>query len=65
MKASDIDALYYDAPYYLEPGRAWRKAYALLRDTMVSTGYVGVGRMVLRTRQHVCVVRPYGDALVA
>ena len=65
VKASDIDALYYDAPYYLEPGRAGRKAYALLRDTMVSTGYVGVGRMVLRTRQHVCVVRPYGDALVA
>jgi DNA end-binding protein Ku len=65
VKASDIDPIYYDAPYFLEPARAGRKAYALLRDTMVSTGYVGVGRMVIRTRQHVCVVRPYGDLLLA
>lgn len=65
VKASDIDPLYFDTPYYLEPARAGRKAYALLRDTMVSTGYVGVGRLVLRTRQHMCVVRPHGDLLVA
>lgn len=65
VKAEEIDPLYYDTPYYLEPARAGRKAYALLRDTMVSSGYVGVGRMVIRTRQHVCVVRPYGDLLVA
>jgi DNA end-binding protein Ku len=65
VKADEIDPLYYDTPYYLEPARAGRKAYALLRDTMVSAGYVGVGRMVIRTRQHVCVVRPYGDMLVA
>jgi DNA end-binding protein Ku len=64
VKAEEIDPLYYDTPYYLEPLRAGRKAYALLRDTMVSTGYVGVGRMVIRTRQHVCIVRPYGDLLV-
>lgn len=65
VKASDIDPLYYDTPYYLEPSRAGRKAYALLRDTMASTGYVGVGRLVVRTRQHVAVVRPYGDLIVA
>jgi DNA end-binding protein Ku len=65
VKAEEIDPLYYDTPYYLEPARAGRKAYALLRDTMITTGYVGVGRMVIRTRQHVCVVRPYGDLLVA
>ena len=64
-KASDIDPVFYDRPYYLEPARAGRRAYALLRDTMTSTGYVGIGRLVLRTRQHVCVVRPYGDLLVA
>lgn len=63
-KASDIDPVFYDRPYYLEPARAGRRAYALLRDTMTSTGYVGVGRLVIRTRQHVCVVRPYGDLLV-
>lgn len=65
VDATEIDPLYYDTPYYLEPMKPGRKAYALLRETMRRTGLVGIARTVIRSRQHVAAVRPVGDLLVA
>lgn len=65
VAATAIDPTYYDTPYYTEPGKAGRKAYALLRETLKETGTVGVAKMVIRSKQHLCVVIPDGDALVA
>lgn len=62
--ASEIDTLYYDTPYYLEPEKPGRKAYALLRETLAREGKVGVAKVVIRTRQHVAIVRPDGDVLI-
>lgn len=62
--AAEIDPVYYDAPYYLEPEKPGRKAYALLRETLAHEGKVGVAKVVVRTRQHVALVRPDGDVLV-
>ena len=38
--------------------------YGLLRDALRKTGKVGVARMVLRTREHLAVLKPDGKALV-
>lgn len=65
VKSSEISLLYYDKPYYLAPAtKAARKAYALLRETLRSSGYVGVATVVIRTRQHLAALLPVGDALV-
>ena len=34
VNASEIDAVYYETPYYLEPEKTGNKAYALLRDAL-------------------------------
>jgi DNA end-binding protein Ku len=64
VDAGEIDPVYWERPYYLEPRKRASKAYALLRDTLKRTGKVGIARVVLRTRQHVAAVIVRGDALV-
>jgi len=65
VPANEVEDLYFDEPYYLEPnGHAGVKAYALLRDALKDTGRIGVGTVVLRQREHVAAIEPAGDALV-
>ena len=60
----DIDPLYFDSSYYLVPDAPGVKPYRLLLDAMTESGRVGIGSVVLRTKQYLCAVRPLGDALV-
>jgi DNA end-binding protein Ku len=60
----EIDPLYFDTSYYLVPDAPGVKPYRLLLDAMTESGRVGVGSVVLRTKQYLCAVRPLGDALV-
>jgi DNA end-binding protein Ku len=60
---ADIDPIYYDHSYYLAPAAGGAKAYRLLVDAMRESGKVGIGRVVLRSKQQLCALRPTGDAL--
>lgn len=64
VDAKDISFLYIDTPYYLTPDRRGEKVYALLRETLIKTGKVGIANVVLRNKQHLAVVMPLGKALV-
>src|ERR1700752_3906445 len=60
---SEIDPIYYDSSYYLAPTAGGAKAYRLLLDAMRESGKVGIGRVVLRTKQQLAALRPTGDVL--
>jgi DNA end-binding protein Ku len=60
---TEIDPIYYDHSYYLAPTAGGAKAYRLLLDAMRESGKVGIGRVVLRTKQQLCALRPTGDVL--
>ncbi len=62
--ASDIDPAYFDKPYHLEPTRAGRKAYALLRETLTRADRVALAKVVIRTRQHLAALIPDGPLLM-
>lgn len=64
VDASQIDPIYMEKPYYLEPSRESRKAYALLREGLKRTGKVGIAIFVLRTREHLASIRPEGNMLL-
>lgn len=64
VKAGDIPLVYYNKPYYVSPVSKGQKPFALLRDALRRTGRVGVGRVVVSTKQHLAVVAPYGNGLV-
>ncbi len=64
VDAARIDPRYFEKPYLLVPGKKAEKGYVLLRETLRSTGKVGIARVVVRTREYLCAVMPNEDALV-
>lgn len=65
VDGGEIDISFYDTPYYTEPAKQGRRAYALLRETMKRTGKVGVAKIVIRERQHLCAVLADGPVILA
>ncbi len=61
---TQLPFLYLDRPYYLEPIGKGEKVYALLRETLLSTGRLGLARVVIANKQHLAALVPCGAALV-
>ena len=64
VDSSQISPMYFDKPYYLEPQKAGRRAYALLREVLEKSGKVGIAKVVIRTRQHLAALMVQGSVLV-
>jgi len=64
VELSEINPMYFDKPYYLEPDKRGRHAYALLREALKTSGKVGIAKVVIRSREHLAALKPNGDALV-
>jgi len=64
VKQEEVDSMYYESPYYLEPQKAGEKAYALLREALKKTGMVGLGTFVLRSKQLLGILKPHEDVVV-
>src|SRR5689334_7946311 len=60
---AEIDPIYFDHSYYLAPAAGGAKAYRLLADAMRESQKVAIGRLVLRTKQQLCALRPTGGVL--
>ena len=61
---SEIDTIYYETPYFLEPEKNGARAYALLRDALIKTGKVGIGTYVLRNKETLALLKPYEDTII-
>jgi DNA end-binding protein Ku len=61
----DVDPVFFDRTYYLAPARepAARRPYVLLLRAMQETGKAALGRFVRGGAEHLCLIRPRGDAL--
>ena len=64
VELDEIDPMFFDKPYYLEPQKAGAKAYVLLREALKKSGKVGIAKVVIKTRQHLAAVKPMKNALV-
>ncbi len=64
IELDKINPMYFDKPYYLEPTKQGRHAYALLRETLAHTNRVAIARVVIRTKEYIAAVKPLDDALV-
>ncbi len=60
----EIDPVFFDKPYYLEPDKKGAKAYALLLQSLKKNNKVGIAKVVIKTRQHLAAVKPEKNALV-
>ena len=64
VDAASISPAYLERPYILVPGKKAEKGYVLLREVLKKTGRVGIGRVVIRTREYLSMVTPQEDALM-
>ncbi|NUU02705.1 Ku protein [Herbaspirillum robiniae] len=63
VEVEQVPILYYEQPYYLAPSKGGDKAYALLRETLLSSGKMAIAQIVIRTRQHLAALLPQGQML--
>ncbi len=64
VQAQEIDDRFFETPYYAVPGKGGDRAYAVLREALRETSKTGVGKIMLRERQHLAALEAIGDALV-
>lgn len=64
IDSKEIESIYYDKSYYLEPVEGGERAYVLLRETMKETGKVALSKISFKNREHVAIIKVYHDALL-
>ena len=64
VKASEISFTLLETPYYLEPTGRGEKVYALLRESMLEAGVIGIARVVMHTKEHLAALIPTEGALL-
>ena len=64
VSSEEIPLEYFDRPYYLVPTGSANKAYTLFLETLKNTKRVGIGRIVIHSKQHAAAIIPEGNALV-
>jgi DNA end-binding protein Ku len=62
----EIDRLYWDNPYFLAPdGKLAQEAFGVIRTAMEKSGQIGLGRVVIGTRERILALEPRGNGILA
>lgn len=64
VEEQEIESVYYESPYFIQPEKAGTRAYSLLEEALAKTGKAGLGSFVMREREHVCLIKPYDKILI-
>jgi len=60
---AEIDPIFFDHPYYLVPDERGAKPYRLLLEAMRESERVALGRLVLRSKEHLVAIRASDQVL--
>ena len=64
VEAAEIDPVYFEKSYFLEPTEVGARPFSLLRRALEETDRVALARVTIRTRERLAVVRTYEDTLL-
>ncbi|MEO6717318.1 MAG: Ku protein [Novosphingobium sp.] len=65
VDAHEIDALYYEKPYYVVPAdELANEAFVVLREALRRTKKIGLGQLAMRGREYVVSIKPCGRGLI-
>jgi DNA end-binding protein Ku len=64
VKQADIDPVYFERTYYLEPEQVGAKPYALLMRALKTKQVSAVAKIALRNKESLCVLRPGENVLM-
>jgi DNA end-binding protein Ku len=63
VKVDEIDPLYFDASYYVAPEEAGARAYHLLLEAMHKSGYAGIAKVTMYSREYIVIIRAAKNGL--
>ena len=58
VEQSEIDPVFFEKPYYLDPDEAGMKPYTLLLRAMEEKGLIAIGKLALRQKEQLVAIRP-------
>lgn len=61
---TQVDPIYFDKTYYLEPSQGGEKAYGLLIEAMSQTGKVAIAKVMIRSKQSLAALRIKDQVLI-
>ena len=64
VKLEEIDSIYFDTPYYLEPQKSGEKAYQLLLKALQKSKTAGLGTFVMRNVENLAIIKASDGVLV-
>ncbi len=64
VQAAEIDPIYYEKSYYLEPDEKAVKPFALLMQALKEKGLTGIAKIAIRNKEQLCALRPMDGTLV-
>jgi DNA end-binding protein Ku len=64
VQVEEINPMFFQKPYYMEPQKGGDKAYALLREALAKSQKVGIAKVVIKTRQYLAAVKPRDELLI-
>ncbi len=60
----EIDPIYFEKHYYLEPEKTGQRPFNLFIQSLVDKGMLAIASITLRTKERLCALRPVGSHLV-
>lgn len=64
VKAEEIDPIYYEKDYYLEPDETGVKPYALLVRALTDKDLTAIAKIAIRQKEHLCALRAQDGVIV-
>lgn len=64
VKEDEVDPLYFEKPYFLEPDKGAAKTYLLLNEALKKSKKVGVVSYVLHSKAHLGLIKPQGRGII-
>ncbi len=63
VPSAQIDPIYYQKTYYLEPETIGGKPFALLREVLKDSSLVALAKVTLRQKEQLCTLRVYNNTI--
>lgn len=61
---NEIDPIFFETSYYVEPEKEVTRPYALLLDAMKETKYDALAKMSMHGREHIVILRPRENGIM-
>ena len=61
---NEINPIYFDKSYFLEPSQGGEKAYVLLKQAMQETKKIAIARVMIRSKETLAVLRVYQKVIL-